>query len=1368
MLVSLVVVTGVLAAADGPREYDAYLENSKELAITEGLRPEALRLLARSLVTATEPRRGVPTILFAERVPLLRAPRDQGLTASEAARQHLLRYAGVYRLRPEEIGRLVVSEVHDLGKGAVVVGFARAWEGVPLLRDELDVVMTEGYELVAFTGSLSTQPRPVGEFRLNASTALATAAQHLTGTFALPSSLEPLQQRGGGWTLHQQSAPFASPPRARRVYFDDANSLVPAWQLEVEVGGTLRALVLSAVDGRLLCLAGLEANAAHTYKVFAEATSPFRPFDAPVGDVGLPHPTGLPDTFAPVNVAANLVTLDNAGLSSNDPWLPAGATELSGNNVHAYADLAAPDGFDAGDVRTPPSSAATFDYLYEFDRPADAGVSQQHASATQAFFVSNWAHDVLYDLGFNEAARNGQTDNFGRGGLGNDAVKVEVHDFNGRNNATFRTPADGEAGRMELFLFDEPRPSTLTVTTSALADGGMFLGAAPAVTFSRTWDVTGPVATVTDLDGGHGGCDPWANPASYTGSVVVLDVPPTGCSIGRRFDAAKDAGVAALILSVPDCFGITEPDLVAVCVEPDAGSVLRDLALDGGAPLSARLVRPAGNRERDVAFETTVVVHEYTHFLTSRLIGDSLGLFNTPGRAMGEGWSDFVALWFTAQPGDAARAGNDQWQGVFAIGGWATGGPGDDGSALPSHYFGVRRYPYSTDRAKNPLTFKHVGTNVPLPTTAPRTIGGGPDNAETHNAGEVWASMLWDAQVKLFTKPGATVDAARATMGRYLVAALKATPVLPTFIEARDALLAVVRAESPLVDFPLFQDAFAQRGLGVLAMSSDRRTITNTPLAEDFTGVGGNYRLVSMTLDDTDDDCDADGQLDSNETGTLTVTLLNVGSRRLTRGALRVASSNPALQLSPAPIPVPANEPFTTVTLTVPTSLGLVTGFQSSVVTMVVQDPDVSLLQGRFEATATLRLNADVLPTMRDTFENGAPGWDFDGDGNFPFEQVWFVREVNPISHVLTGRGMDGQGDSIATTPPLAVGAGPFTVTFTQTYTFETSVTLQYFDGGRLELSTDGETFTAVPGSALSPTYNVTLAASSNPLAGQQAYGGQQASVQTVTADFGTQYANRTVWLRWRVGADEAGGTSGWTIDDVQVNGLTTPPFMDAVPHRNMCINHQPIVSGTTSVNVPERTTVVLVPGSVSDRDLDALTVTWMQTSGTSVQLNGDTFTAPEVTTAGETLGFRVTVDDGRGGMDSDDMTVTVRNVNRAPEVMAGGSISVNTGETATLSAMATDPDGDPMTFLWQQQGDATVTIAEPTSAETSFVAPEVEIPELISFKVIALDAETSSEPAYIAITINPKPSSCGCASVEPLLALAALAFFARRRRRAS
>jgi hypothetical protein len=62
-------------------------------------------------------------------------------------------------------------------------------------------------------------------------------------------------------------------------------------------------------------------------------------------------------------------------------------------------------------------------------------------------------HDWLYTLGFDEPSGNFQTDNFGRGGFGGDAVLADVQDGAGRNNSTFATPPDGSPPRMEIFLF---------------------------------------------------------------------------------------------------------------------------------------------------------------------------------------------------------------------------------------------------------------------------------------------------------------------------------------------------------------------------------------------------------------------------------------------------------------------------------------------------------------------------------------------------------------------------------------------------------------------------------------------------------------------------------------------------------------------------------------------------------------------------------------------------------------------------------------------------------------------------------------------------------------------------------------------------
>src|ERR1035437_5201578 len=68
-------------------------------------------------------------------------------------------------------------------------------------------------------------------------------------------------------------------------------------------------------------------------------------------------------------------------------------------------------------------------------------------------------HDQLYGLGFTEEAGNFQSDNFGRGGLGNDAVQADAQDGSGVNNANFSTPPDGSPGRIQLYVFNVPSPA---------------------------------------------------------------------------------------------------------------------------------------------------------------------------------------------------------------------------------------------------------------------------------------------------------------------------------------------------------------------------------------------------------------------------------------------------------------------------------------------------------------------------------------------------------------------------------------------------------------------------------------------------------------------------------------------------------------------------------------------------------------------------------------------------------------------------------------------------------------------------------------------------------------------------------------------
>jgi extracellular elastinolytic metalloproteinase len=71
--------------------------------------------------------------------------------------------------------------------------------------------------------------------------------------------------------------------------------------------------------------------------------------------------------------------------------------------------------------------------------------------------------------------------------------------------------------------------------------------------------------------------------------------------------------------------------------------------------------------------------------------------------------------------------------GAFAAGGWTDVTPTFKGN----YHFSIRRYPYSADMTKSPLTFKHISAGVLLPSGPPRNPNVGGPNNEVHNAGEV-------------------------------------------------------------------------------------------------------------------------------------------------------------------------------------------------------------------------------------------------------------------------------------------------------------------------------------------------------------------------------------------------------------------------------------------------------------------------------------------------------------------------------------------------------------------------------------------------------------------------------------------------------
>ncbi|KAG8905775.1 hypothetical protein FRB99_008254 [Tulasnella sp. 403] len=126
-------------------------------------------------------------------------------------------------------------------------------------------------------------------------------------------------------------------------------------------------------------------------------------------------------------------------------------TTTQGNNVISYK------GSKSTSSTTKQSAdGLVFDYPWD---PKQQPTVQKNldAARTNAFYVANRYHDLLYKYGFTEKAFNFQNDNYGKGGKGNDAIEMYVQ-APGSNNANFATPPDGQPGHCNMYLWTFTSP----------------------------------------------------------------------------------------------------------------------------------------------------------------------------------------------------------------------------------------------------------------------------------------------------------------------------------------------------------------------------------------------------------------------------------------------------------------------------------------------------------------------------------------------------------------------------------------------------------------------------------------------------------------------------------------------------------------------------------------------------------------------------------------------------------------------------------------------------------------------------------------------------------------------------------------------
>jgi uncharacterized repeat protein (TIGR01451 family) len=682
-------------------------------------------------------------------------------------------------------------------------------------------------------------------------------------------------------------------------------------------------------------------------------------------------------------------------LSTNDSpngWLPDTGTNTIGNNVDAHLD------HNDDDIADPGSRPVTTNRIFNFAiNFTNSPTTYTNASVVQLFYLNNWMHDKLYELGFTEAAGNFQTLNFGRGGNAGDAIQADGQDGGGTDNANMATYPDGIPPRMQMYLFSSPNP------------------------------------------------------------------------------------------------------------------------------------------DRDGDFDADVVLHEHTHGLSNRLIGNGSGLDNTQSGGMGEGWSDFYALSLLTSP-------TDNVSGCYAMGGYATY---QFFGLQENYYFGIRRYPYCTNMLKNPLTFKDIDPAQAIPHTGiPLSSIYSPFNAasadEVHAEGEVWCSALHEVRVNLVNKYGGSVGTHLAL--QLVTDGMKLSPIEPNFLEARDAILAADEADNAGINRAEIWRGFAKRGMGYSAKSPASTTTSGLVEAYDLPP-GVVVRLANAVL--VSESCaPTNGVIDPEESVTVRFALNNIGIIDNASNVVAALLTNAGVDNVSAPQPYGtlfgngANIVTQSFSFTAHGTCG---GLISTVLQIASGTNDLGTISTDWLLGKPTTSRVTTVAQSFDTVVAPAlpSGWSTTFGG---LQQPWKTSAYLPNSAPNCAFSTDnsGVGDNALVSPSFLVLSGGASLTFTHNYILQapTTGTVGY-DGGVLEIDIGGTGFQdilAAGGAFVQNGYDRTISTrNGNPLAGRDAWSGNSGGYLTTIVSLPGTAAGKSCRLRWRLGTDSITGAAGWRVDDIQL-----------------------------------------------------------------------------------------------------------------------------------------------------------------------------------------------------------------------------------------
>ncbi|MER3498821.1 MAG: hypothetical protein C4308_09415 [Chitinophagaceae bacterium] len=504
--------------------------------------------------------------------------------------------------------------------------------------------------------------------------------------------------------------------------------------------------------------------------------------------------------------------------------------------------------------------------------------------------------------------------------------------------------------------------------------------------------------------------------------------------------------------------------------------------VDGTRPRMQMYLFNYTNPQRDGDLDNGVISHEYTHGISTRLTGgpSNSSCLNNAEEG-GEGWSDYFALmvttnWATAtvNDGDLARP-----IGTYVLG-QATNGPG------------IRQHPYSTNMAIDPWTYGDMAAT-----------GG-----EVHDIGEIWCTALWEMTweiIKTTNSINTNLFNASGTGGntialKLVMEGMKLQPCSPGFLDARNAILRADTLYFGAQYSCAIWRAFAKRGMGRYAVQGSSNSTTDQ--VADFSPDGTNFKITQNS------------PIVAETQNIIYTNILTAGNC------------------------TPITNYYITDTL--PTSVTYVSGGSYNAANRTVTFSPITLPIGQTQTYSfTVNVNAGTYFPAVDHINDVVVGTTIPSTwtATSSTSNVWSVSTT--VSHSAP--------NSYYTPDPAGPSASEQILTSTGTYTLSNASsaysTLSFWhkynteegwDGGVVEISTNGGTTWQDLGSKMFLNgYNGSVGTGSA-LAGRQAFTGNSNTFIQTKINL-SSYGGQTVKIRFRFAADNntAPTGGGWWIDDI-------------------------------------------------------------------------------------------------------------------------------------------------------------------------------------------------------------------------------------------